>query len=39
MPGAPCEDPNKALRTMDFPSKDRFLFVADRSTASAAMSR
>ena len=27
MPGAPCEDPNTAIRTMDFPSKDRFLFV------------
>lgn len=24
---APCEDPNKAIRTMDFPSKERFLFV------------
>lgn len=27
MAGAPCEDPNKAFATMDFPSKDRFLFV------------
>lgn len=24
---APCEDPNKALATMDYPSKERFLFV------------
>lgn len=27
MPGAPCEDPKTAIRTMDFPSKERFLFV------------
>ena len=27
MPGAPCEDPKTAIRTMDFSSKDRFLFV------------
>lgn len=24
---APCEDPQRALATMDFPSKERFLFV------------
>lgn len=27
MPGAPCENSDQALRTMDFPSKDRFLFI------------
>lgn len=27
MSGAPCEDPKQALRTMDFPSKERFLFI------------
>lgn len=24
---APCEDPQRAIATMDFPSKERFLFV------------
>lgn len=27
MSGAPCESAAQALRTMDFPSKERFLFI------------